>query len=151
MLGGLYQSALRAELAHRLDVCWGPVVNGQAEIAGVPGELLATFSKRTAQVDEAVAVKVAEFRDREGRDPTRWERAAITREAAVDTRTPKSGTAVGDLTGRWRDEAAAVGWTADRVLDAVRDGASRRVPEAAGVGRGDRGSAVGGRVVVGAR
>lgn len=34
-LGGLYQSVLRAELTARFGVGWGPVVNGQAEIAGV--------------------------------------------------------------------------------------------------------------------
>ena len=36
MLGGLYQSVLRSELTHRLGVEWGPIVKGQAEIAGVP-------------------------------------------------------------------------------------------------------------------
>ena len=82
MLGGLYQSVLRAELTHRYGVAWEPIVNGQAEIAGMPAELLAVFSKRTAQVDAALAVKVDEFREREGRDPTRWERAALSREAA---------------------------------------------------------------------
>ena len=46
-LGGLYQSVLRAELTHRFGVAFGPIVNGQAEIAGVPDELLAVFSKRT--------------------------------------------------------------------------------------------------------
>ena len=51
MLGGLYQSVLRNELAHRLGVEWGPIVNGQAEIAGVPKELLAVFSKRAAAID----------------------------------------------------------------------------------------------------
>ena len=40
MLGGLYQSVLRAELTHRFGVEWRPIVNGQAEIAGVPDELL---------------------------------------------------------------------------------------------------------------
>ena len=35
-LGGLYQSVLRAELTHRYGVAWGPIVNGQAEIAGMP-------------------------------------------------------------------------------------------------------------------
>ena len=46
MLGGLYQSVLRSELTHRLGVEWGPIVKGQAEIAGVPKDLLAVFSKR---------------------------------------------------------------------------------------------------------
>ena len=45
MLGGLYQSVLRAELTHRYGVAWEPIVNGQAEIAGVPGELLEVFSE----------------------------------------------------------------------------------------------------------
>ena len=36
MLGGLYQSVLRSELTHRFGVEWGPIVNGQAEIAGMP-------------------------------------------------------------------------------------------------------------------
>jgi TrwC relaxase len=49
MLGGVYQSVLRAELTHRYGVVWGPVVNGQAEIAGAPAELLEVFSKRTVQ------------------------------------------------------------------------------------------------------
>ena len=72
MLGGLYQSVLRSELVDRLGVAWGPIVNGQAEIAGMPGELLETFSKRSSQVDAALSVKLEVFRDREGRDPTRW-------------------------------------------------------------------------------
>ena len=72
----------------------------------MPAELLEVFSKRTAQVDAALAAKVAEFRERQGRDPTAWERAALTREAAVDTRAHKSDTdprrAAGPLGGRSR-------------------------------------------------
>ena len=81
MLGGLYQSVLRAELTHRYRVAWEPIINSQAEIAGLPRELLEVFSKRAGQVDDALAVKVGEFRRREGRDPTTWERAALCREA----------------------------------------------------------------------
>src|SRR5204862_2425959 len=79
MLGGLYQSVLRAELTHRYGVAWEPIVNGQAEIAGLPRDLLDVFSKRAGQVDDALAVKVDEFRRREGRDPTPWKRAALCR------------------------------------------------------------------------
>ncbi len=85
-LGGLYQSVLRAELTDRYGVAFAEIVKGQAEIAGVPAELSGQFSKRTAEVDQALAVKVAEFYEREGRDPSRFERAALGREAAVDTR-----------------------------------------------------------------
>ena len=76
MLGGLYQSVLRSELTARFGVAWGPVVKGQAEIAGVPAELLERFSKRSKVIDRAMAVKVAEFRQREGRDPSDYEHSA---------------------------------------------------------------------------
>ncbi len=123
MLGGLYQSVLRAELTNRLGVEWRPIVNGQAEIAGLPDELLTVFSKRSADIDEALADKLDDFRTREGREPSRWERAALTREASADTRSRKSGNGHADLTTRWENEATAVGWTAE-LLDASIDEAA---------------------------
>jgi conjugative relaxase-like TrwC/TraI family protein len=45
MLVGLYQTAVRAGMRHELGVAWGPVVNGQAEIAGMPVDLLTALSK----------------------------------------------------------------------------------------------------------
>jgi conjugative relaxase-like TrwC/TraI family protein len=123
MLGGLYQSVLRAELTHRLGVDWRPIVTGQAEIAGVPDELLAVFSKRTAAIDGALADKLDDFRRREGREASRWERAALTREASADTRSGKSGHGAVDLVSRWRTEAADAGWTIE-LLDAAIDEAS---------------------------
>src|SRR5215207_2469071 len=54
-LGGLYQSVLRAELTHRFGVDWRPIATGQAEIAGIPDELLKVFSKRTGDIAEALA------------------------------------------------------------------------------------------------
>jgi conjugative relaxase-like TrwC/TraI family protein len=128
MLGGLYQSVLRAELTHRYGVGWEPIVNGQAEIVGVPRQLLDVFSKRTDQVDAALAAKVEEFHAREGRDPTRWERAALCREASADTRAHKTGQGVSDLRTRWQAEAADVGWKAGRLVAEVA-GAGRRPVE----------------------
>jgi conjugative relaxase-like TrwC/TraI family protein len=128
MLGGLYQSVLRAELSHRYGVAWEPIVHGQAEIAGTPGVLLAEFSKRAVEVDQALHARVAEFRTREGRDPTRWEQAALTREAAVDTRRHKTGNGVGDLQSQWIADAAALGWTPTGLV-AELDSAARQHPE----------------------
>jgi hypothetical protein len=62
MLGGVYQSVLRAELTHRYGVEWRPIVNGQAELVGIPDDLVERFSKRTAELDAALGDKVAEFR-----------------------------------------------------------------------------------------
>jgi conjugative relaxase-like TrwC/TraI family protein len=117
MIGGIYQSVLRAELAHRFGVGWEPVVNGQAEIAGTPPELLEVFSKRAGEVEAALEHKVDEFRTRQGREPTRWEHAALTREAAVDTRAHKSGNGVANLRSRWLDEAVQLGWDAPALID----------------------------------
>ena len=128
MLGGLYQSVLRAELTHRLGVDWRPIVNGQAEIAGIPDELLAVFSKRTADIDAALADKLDDFRQREGREPSRWERAALTREASADTRSRKSGNGAADLTTRWQTEAADAGWTADLLDASIDEAAAQAAP-----------------------
>jgi conjugative relaxase-like TrwC/TraI family protein len=128
MLGGLYQSVLRNELTHRLGYDWTPIVNGQAEIAGFPDELRAVFSKRAEEVEAALKVKVADFRQREGRSPSRFERAALEREAAVDTRGRKSGLGVADLATRWQAEAEEVGWTADRLVAEVERAAAERSP-----------------------
>ena len=134
MLGGLYQSLLRSDLAHRFGVAWGPIVNGQAEIAGVPRDLLEVFSKRSVEIDEALANKVEGFIDREGRTPTRFEHAALEREAAKDTRHKKTGNGVTELGARWQVEAETIGWTAVQLTAAIaaagRGHASRPVPRA---------------------
>ncbi len=119
MLGGLYQSVLRSELTHRLGVEWGPIVKGQAEIAGVPKDLLAVFSKRAAVIDDAMAVKLDEFRHREGREPSPKEYAALERQASADTRGRKSGLGVADLATRWHGEATEAGWNVERLVEAI--------------------------------
>ncbi len=129
-LGGLYQSVLRAELTARYGITFDEIDKGQAEIAGVPEGLLERFSKRTAEIDVAMRDKLTDFYTREGRDPTRFERAAIEREAAADTRGHKTDVAVADLRTRWLDEAAEVGVTPQRLVDAVQ-AAARTHPEPA--------------------
>jgi len=53
--GFLYQAALREELSRRLGVGWRPVENGMAEIDGVPSKALRGFSRRRAEIEEAMA------------------------------------------------------------------------------------------------
>ncbi len=130
MLGGLYQSVLRAELTHRYGVAWEQIVNGQAEIAGVPRELVEAFSKRASQVEAELAVKIDEFREREGRDPTRWERAALTREAAADTRAHKTGNGVTGSSDTLDRRGRAAGMDAGRLTAEIEAAGRDRVPEA---------------------
>jgi conjugative relaxase-like TrwC/TraI family protein len=118
-LGRLYQSVLRAELTHRYGVTWEPVVKGQAEIDGIPDDLLEVFSKRAAQVEALREVLTEAFLEREGRDPTRREAAAIEREAAVDSRRAKTGLPVAEAQTRWIDEASALGWDGQRLARAI--------------------------------
>ena len=110
-LGGIYQSVLRAELSEQFGVRFGEIVNGQAEVLGVPETLLDTFSKRSHEVAEALADKLAVFDRREGREPSPFERAAMEREAAVDTRGRKTGMTVTELRPRWQTEAKELGIT----------------------------------------
>ncbi|MEI8241232.1 MAG: MobF family relaxase, partial [Actinomycetota bacterium] len=126
--GGLYQSVLRAELTHRYGVAFAEIANGQAEIAGVPTELLEQFSKRAAQVRGELQVKVAEFRQREGRHPTKFEHAALEREAAADTRLRKAANGVADLPTRWRGEATSIGVTAESLGQSIAQAARAVVP-----------------------
>ena len=126
--GGLYQSVLRAELTHRYGVAFAEIVNGQAEIAGVPTDLIEQFSKRAAQVRGELQVKVAEFRQREGRHPTKFEHAALEREAAADTRLRKAANGVPDLPTRWRSEAAGIGITAESLGQSIAQAARAVVP-----------------------
>ena len=56
VLGGLYQSVLRAELSHRYgDRLGADRRTARPRSPASPTELLAAFSKRTAQVEESVA------------------------------------------------------------------------------------------------
>jgi hypothetical protein len=51
----------------------------------------------------------------------------MSREAAADTRSRKSGHGAADLVARWPSEAAEVGWTVDRLDDAIEQAARSRV------------------------
>ena len=117
--GGLYQSVLRAELTHRFGVAFGEIVNGQAEIAGVPAELMEVFSKRAVEVRDELEVKVADYRHRHGCEPSRVERAAMEREASADTRQHKTGHSAADLRRRWLTEAAAVDVTPESLQASI--------------------------------
>lgn len=129
MLGGIYQSVIRNELTHQFGFEWEPIVNGQAEIAGLPKDVLRTFSKRTIQMEDALQPKIDDFIEREARDPSAGELAKMTREAVIHTRRKKSGAGVADLTTRWVGEARDLGWSGHDLLDGARQVADSVSPE----------------------
>ena len=111
--GVLYQAALRAELTGRLGVAWGPVSeHGQSELVGMPEDVLARFSTRTAQVDAAAQAKVRELETALGRSLEPDERRRVSRLAVLATRAAKTHDAQPDhaLHARWAEETRALGY-----------------------------------------
>ncbi|GAA2678814.1 MULTISPECIES: MobF family relaxase [Actinosynnema] len=76
------------------------------ELDGVPDELLAGFSRRTAQVEQDRARRIAAFRRAHGREPTPKEVLEVSRRAQYGTRdakqTPRS---LAEHLRRWRAQA----------------------------------------------
>jgi len=101
--GHLYQAHLRYLLANRLGVQFRPVVNGHAEVVGVPDAVIDVFSKRRAEIEEVLA-----------ESGSRSARAAQV--ATLDTRQAKDyGVDAETLEQRWRGEAADAGFGAAEV------------------------------------
>lgn len=135
--GYFYQSVLRAELTARYAVAFDPIVNGQAEIAGVPTELLHQFSKRAHDIAIEMDHRVAEFIESNGREPSHREFSAMEREASGDTRARKTGLGADQLRARWTREAATLGHDPVSLLDAVNAEAQRRPLEASPIAVAD--------------
>jgi len=75
--GYVFQAELRAELTRRLAVRWGPVVNGHADLEGIPRAVIDHFSRRRNEIVEemerhgttsAAAAEVAAYRTRDAKD-----------------------------------------------------------------------------------
>ena len=104
--GYLYEAHLRAELSVELGVEWTPVVNGIADIVGIPSTVLDRFSTRRHEIEAELAER--------GESSARAAQYAVleTRQAkdyAVDPR---------QLHALWAEQVAEIGW--DRAeLDTV--------------------------------
>ncbi|MEJ3652037.1 MobF family relaxase [Actinomycetes bacterium KLBMP 9759] len=73
-----------------LGAWWETRVDGQArEIRGVDPAESNLFSKRTANITPALEQLIAQFREDNGREPTRHERAGLAEEATLSTRQGK--------------------------------------------------------------
>jgi conjugative relaxase-like TrwC/TraI family protein len=123
--GAVYQSVLRSELSRTLGVHWEEVVNGQAEIAGV-SELTALFSRRSAQIEERLEQKLADWRERHpDREPTRKELVLMQRNAARESRAPKARARdTAELRAGWLSLAREAGWDAAHLREAALERAS---------------------------
>lgn len=114
-MGAAYRAALAEELHARFGLRYQPAGQGQWEVAGISEALLATFSKRSAQILERV-----------GPGATSAQREV----AALATRRDKAELPSGpELEARWQAELAASGvnpW--QQALQAAREPDAGRPP-----------------------
>lgn len=96
--GYLYQAALRAQLSTQLGVRWAGVLNGAADIEGIPRAVIEHFSRRRSEILDHMA--------------ERGERSARAAQvAALDTRQGKSyDVPVDRLRAHWRARAGEHGF-----------------------------------------
>jgi conjugative relaxase-like TrwC/TraI family protein len=110
-LSELHEGVLSDLLTERLG--WGWDGRGRRhstrlrwEVDGVPDELIAEFSRRSAAIDARKKVLVAEFEAARGRPPTSTEVIQIRQRATLETRGAKTHRSLQELTADWRDRAA---------------------------------------------
>ena len=120
-LSTLHQGVLADMLTEALGVGWDArgrrhSTRPKYEITGVPDRLLAEFSRRSAQVEEAKDELVASFVAAHGRQPTHVEVLRMRQQATLATRPDKQHRSLGEMTAGWRRRAEGdLGDTADQV------------------------------------
>lgn len=101
--GFLYQAHLRHTLTRALGVRFGQVRKGWSEVEGVPTEVIRAFSKRRDEIEDLVA-------------ESGYTSAKAHQTATLATRAAKDyGVDPNTLEGRWRAEAAALGFGSEQI------------------------------------
>jgi len=115
--GGVYQAVLRDELTRRLGVEWTPVVNGLADIAGIPRDVIEHFSRRQHEIHAEM--------DRRGESGHDAHQAAV-----LATRSAKAkGMDEPTLRDKWGARAAEIGYGPERVAELLDQVANREAPK----------------------
>jgi conjugative relaxase-like TrwC/TraI family protein len=112
--GYLYQRALRAELSRRLGVEWTRVVNGTADLVGIPRELIEALSKRRSQIVARIA-HLAQRGPKAYQVAALHDRPAKTRLVLDDQDLPGRGPAPSRLRRRWIAHARRLGFDPRRL------------------------------------
>lgn len=120
-LSTLHQGVLADMLTDALGVGWDARGRRHStcpkyEITGVPDWLLAEFSRRSVQVEEAKDELVARFVAGHGRQPTNVEVLRMRQQATLSTRPDKQHRSLAEMTGGWRRRAeGALGDTTQQI------------------------------------
>lgn len=124
--GYLYAAHLRHVLDRELGVEWRRVENGLADVARVPEEMIALFSKRSQELHgalEEVTRRLNEERMKLGLRPIEAESGAALDIAANQTRGAKLyNVATDDLRAGWRQKAADAGHDVGQLAAALHRG-----------------------------
>ena len=121
----IYDDLMADELGRRLPVSWswrhrGPRRSPGFELDGVDDGLMAEFSTRTTQIDEAMTATVGEFYAAHGRGPNRIEISRLRQQVTRSTRPDKHVHPLRDLVASWRRRAADhTGKTPDELTAAI--------------------------------
>ena len=106
----------RSELARELEAAGYGIekthADGRFEIAGVPRGVIDAFSTRRAEIEAAMEARGL---GDPGSNPHLAERAALM------TRAHKRDVDRDALRGAWREQAASLGFSADRIIDEARE------------------------------
>jgi conjugative relaxase-like TrwC/TraI family protein len=117
----IYRATYQRELSRTLGVEWTPAdSHGNRELAGMPEELVRSFSKRTDQIEAELDRLVVDGRERTPR---------LVKWTVQATRKPKEHEAPDTLYDRWRQEAAERGVDADTLVRQVTGRTANRVQD----------------------
>jgi conjugative relaxase-like TrwC/TraI family protein len=106
-----YNGLLADELTRRVGVRWEARERRRSaarawEIAGVPGELMRLFSRRSLDIEVEKDRLIESFRRDHGRAPTAVEILRLRQQATLATRPDKHLHSLAELTAEWRTRAA---------------------------------------------
>ena len=150
----VYDDLLADELARRLPISWGWRHRGPRrlpgfELEGVDDALMAEFSTRTTQIDEAMTGAVAGFYATHGRGPNRIEVTRLRQQVTRATRPDKHVHPLRDMVTSWRRRATTrTGKTPEELTAAVLASSrvtamtAAQIPQLGGGSRRDHGPSI---------
>ncbi|MCF4119959.1 relaxase domain-containing protein [Antribacter sp. KLBMP9083] len=108
-----YNAILADRLTSTLGVTWSHRKRGRDrnlafEIDGVPDDLIAEFSSRSAEIEHCADALIRDYREQHGRQPSRRTVVKLRAQATLATRPPKTLRSLGDLTGWWHERATRI-------------------------------------------
>lgn len=115
-LSEMYTTEVEREMCERFGIVAAPREDTirpdkrpVREFAGVTADVVGLFSQRRRQTERALRGMLADFREREGREPSRPEQYALAQAAALTARPDKRPKSVGAERRQWRRRAWQAG------------------------------------------